>query len=465
MTKSRSDTTIIVGLALVVLILAGSVFIPSTMGAAIAASSKSNNNGLQTNIHSQAQDHANNNNGKNHRAGNLHPFPSAHNGGPSLTVNALTANNETLHMWVRIQSHGLPVQQGPTPLTIKGVAGAIYQITLFNDDRGRRGSTIFNHWLNEDVNSTVIDRSNPRTITLTQDSVLTGVFNRGDRVSLQDLGVMQLVSHDLYNVERATDPFFPSSHPKNDDDERLNLSTLFNFGEDQIAVGGEPRNSENIALHTVAVGLGQFYLDLVNNQHVSPEEAKQLTQDKYMLMVKIAYKNVFNEDYPVNDTIPNPHDAQPAVGNKSPSTDSLTADLALRTVHSFLPGQIIVNGKLTPILDPSLRGKTLSHHDMMQLSKPLDGTFDPAFLHIEIFLPPPHPAPNAFVINLLERDSSFAKEFDTRFLPPVDNTPVSFEQMLAELKDGHYDKTDNLVLEPIRDDARAAHSPLDAPDG
>jgi hypothetical protein len=460
--KSRSDTTVIVGLALVVLILAGSMISPY-IRVANAAPFKSKNNAAENNNHSQAKDHGNDNS-KKQNGGHLHPFPNGPHDGPSLTVNTLTANNETLHMWVKIKSGGLPVQQGLTPLTMKGVAGATYQITLFNDDRGRKGSTIFNHWLNEDANSTIIDRNNPKTITLTEDSVLTGIYNRGDRVSLQDLGVMQLVSHDLYNVERATDPFFPSSDPKNDDDERLNLSTLFNFGDDQIANGGEPRNSENIALHTIAVGLGQFYLDLVNNQHISPEKAKELTQDKYMLMVKIAYRNVFNEDYPINDTIPNPHDAQPTVGNKSPLTDSLTADLALRTVHSFLPGQIMVNGKLTPILDPSLRGKTLSHHDMMQLSKPLDGTFDPAFLHIEIFLPPPHPSPNAFVINLLERDSSFAKEFDTRFLPPVDNTPVSFEDMLAELRDGHYDKTDNLVLEPIRDDARAAHSPLDPPD-
>jgi hypothetical protein len=96
----------------------------------------------------------------------------------------------------------------------------------------------------------------------------------------------------------------------------------------------------------------------------------------------------------------------------------------------------MVAGTLTPILDMSLQGKTLDHKDMMQMSKPMDGTFDPAFRNVTIFIPPN----NTSTIDLLERDSSFATQFHTDF---------TFEHFLDELKDGKYDKSDD-VMKVIR---------------
>ena len=116
--------------------------------------------------------------------------------------------------------------------------------------------------------------------------------------------------------------------------------------------------------------------------------------------------------------------------------------MALRTVHDLLPGKIKVNGVLTPILDPSLAGKTLGRHDLKQLSSPLDGQFDSEFSNMQVF----DPNTNGFItIDLLERDISFAEQFETAF---------SFEFFLDELKDGHYDKNDT-VMQIIREEISA----------
>lgn len=362
---------------------------------------------------------------------------------PVVNVSAVSANGETLHMWTIVKSDSSVVKVGFTPLSFYGSAGRTYQLTVGNfgadndlnlpQDSMERTSgfnfgIIFNHWQDNNSTSRMRNVVMPTTGTLT----LNAIYNKGQRVSLHDLGVLQLVSHDLYNTNRTAG--FST------EDERLNLTTLFDYGDDKIAVGGEPRNSENIAIHTIAVGLGKFYFDKVSSG-IDPDIAKNLTIARYLQMVKNTYQRVFGEQFPA--PAPNPND------QKLDGSDNLTADLALRTVHSFLPGHIKVNGKDTPILDPSLQGKILSEKDMQQLSKPLDGTFDPAFRHITIFLPPPAPPPNTFTIDLLERDSSFATQFGTDF---------SFEYFLNELEDGRYNSTDK-VMSYIREDMAAGQLP------
>src|SRR5438445_6637443 len=88
---------------------------------------------------------------------------------------------------------------------------------------------------------------------------------KGERVSLQVLGTLQLVSHDLYNVNRITEI--------DSEDDKLNLSTLLDYGQENIANGGEPRNGENIAVHTVAVELGHEYLHFLK-EGKTPQEAR-----------------------------------------------------------------------------------------------------------------------------------------------------------------------------------------------
>src|SRR2546428_2206526 len=337
----------------------------------------------------------------------------------TITVNAITANNEVLHQWATVtDSSNNIIAKGFTPATFSVTSGSQYTVHLLNFQ-----NTIFNHW--DDDGST----DSSRTITPTQDTTYNAIYNKGDRITLEDLGVLQLVSHDLYNTNRQTGV--------DNEDVKLNLSTVLDYGQENIANGGEPRNSENILVHTVAVQLGETYLQFLS-QGKTPEEARDLTVQIYLAKVKSSYSNTFNEAFPQAD--PNAED----------ESSTLTGDLALRTVHSFLPGQIMVNGKSVPVLDPSLHEKTLSDTDMKQLSKPLDGTYDPAFRHIIIFVPPN----NLFTIDLLEKDSSFAQQFHTDF---------TLEHFLDELRDGKFDAADD-VMKVIRDDIAAAQTP-ESPSG
>ncbi len=337
----------------------------------------------------------------------------------TITVNAITANNEVLHQWATVtDSSNNIIAKGFTPATFSVTSGSQYTVHLLNFQ-----NTIFNHW--DDDGST----DSSRTITPTQDTTYNAIYNKGDRITLEDLGVLQLVSHDLYNTNRQTGV--------DNEDVKLNLSTVLDYGQENIANGGEPRNSENILVHTVAVQLGETYLQFLS-QGKTPEEARDLTVQIYLAKVKSSYSNTFNEAFPQAD--PNAED----------ESSTLTGDLALRTVHSFLPGQIMVNGKSVPVLDPSLHGKTLSDTDMKQLSKPLDGTYDPAFRHIIIFVPPN----NLFTIDLLQKDSSFAQQFHTDF---------TLEHFLDELRDGKYDATDD-IMKVIRDDIATAQTP-ESPSG
>ena len=415
------------------------------------------------------------------------PSPSPSHPTSKLSVSAFTANGEPLHMPATIQSGKAIVKAGLlTPFTFRGTPGKTYTLTLheiINNDRGKGVgsaaaaslfspppsspssspplhvlplgkpfsdskdhrkplpplSTIFNHWQDDSGNTNRV-----RTITLPANSDgvlnLVGIYNKGDRVTLEDLGVLQLVSHDLYNTIRD------GPNPGSIEDERLNLSTLLDHGQDQIIQGGEPRNSENIAIHTVAVNLGKMYLGLIAGG-VEPDEARERTVKVYLAMLKKAYINAFHESLPA--AAPNPHDEKPD------GSENLTGDLSLRAVHSYVPGHIIVNGVDMPILDPSLRGKTLSAKDMQQLSKPLDGTFDPVFRNVTIFLPPPNPPPNLFTIDLFERDSSFAKQF---------GTDVSFEEFMDELKDGRFNRNEQ-VMNYLREDIAAGLQTSSGEDG
>lgn len=233
----------------------------------------------------------------------------------------------------------------------------------------------------------------------------------GTRITLQDLGVLQVASHDLYNVDRITEV--------DNEDEILNLTTLFNYGDENIANGGERRNSENPVTRTIAVNLGNFYLDQIA-QGKDVETAKELTIAEYMHMVEIAYYHAFYQPFP------KPGEE----GEEEEEENELDGDLALRTLHALLPATIKLDGKEISIMDPSIHSRMLTKGELMQLSRPLSDTFDPAFSNITVFIP----ACNCLqTMDLFERDSSFASQF---------NTTYTFEELMEELADGRYDKED-----------------------
>jgi len=238
------------------------------------------------------------------------------------------------------------------------------------------------------------------------------------RVTVEDLGILQLAAHDLFNVDRANEIDFENG--------KLDLSTLFldtvnhnkKFDVNTIAIGGEPRNRENILLFTVASDLGSTYVKLLEDG-VKKRDAKQMVIDMYHKRLADTYLNTFNEPFP-----------DPMSG-----TATLQENLAFRTIHDFLPGKIRIDNKLVSTLDPSLHGKTLDETELQQKSSKLDGKFDEEFLHIEICFPPDFTI--CIEVNLLEADQTFGDQF---------GLSESFDDMLSELEDGTYDEDDRAMF-------------------
>ena len=237
------------------------------------------------------------------------------------------------------------------------------------------------------------------------------------QISLKDLGILQLAAHDLFNVDRIIEFDFENG--------KLDLSTLFedtktglDFEPEDIAKGGEIRNRENVILFTVASKIGEKYLDFID-EGMSEKKAKKKTIKLYHKLLKKTFEKTFDEKFP----------------KKRGGEVTMTENLAFRTIHDFLPGEIIFNGVPTPVL--SIPPQTaLSKSELKQLSSELDGKFDEEFLNIVIS----HPDGPTITVNLLEADSNFADQFNTKF---------SFEFFLEELQDGSYDKKDK-VMKQIR---------------
>jgi hypothetical protein len=285
---------------------------------------------------------------------------------------------------------------------------------------GLNRTTYVRNFLRNTVLATVITVLLPLGLSISNANATTTStpVTRGTQITLQDIGVLQVAAHDLYNVNRITGV--------DSEDEILNLSTLFNYGQQNIANGGEVRNSENPVTHTVAVNLGKFYQTQID-KGFSIDQAKKMTVAKFMGQLNIAYSHAFNQPFPK----PEP---------KQPEVNHFDGDLALRTLHAFIPGTIkLDDGRTVGILDQSIASKILSKSELVQLSRPLTDTFDPSMRNITVF----STACNCMVtIDLFERDSSFATQFHTTY---------TFEQLMAQLADGKYDKTD-FAYQEIADD-------------
>lgn len=256
--------------------------------------------------------------------------------------------------------------------------------------------------------------------------IISGVFSNlplaqasGNQISLEDLGMLQLAAHDFFNVDRGDRV---NAYTATDfENGRLDLSTLFidmttgvPFSKDIVAIGGEPRNRENIILFSVATQLGTDYKNYIDNDGFSEEVALQLVLDDYHGKLNLAFLHAFGQSAP-----------GPSYG-----CVTMTENLALRTVHDFLPETILIDGNPVPTLSflPPFSGGPLTTVQLAQQTSMLDGFFDDAFTE-EIIINIP-PSTVISIPSLLEADQTFGDQFDTEF---------SFDFFLAELADGSYD--------------------------
>ena len=244
-------------------------------------------------------------------------------------------------------------------------------------------------------------------------------------VTAEDLGILQLAAHDLFNVNRCIGQ--PMCVVEDHEDGRLNLSTLFedtvnggDFDQDTIAMGGEPRNRENIMLFTVASELGEIYVDLLSD-NIPENVAKNMVVMMYHERLADTYQKTFAEEFPPRDD------------SSTSQTELDQQNLAFRTIHDFLPGKIKFGNGHVSTLDPSLIGDKLNKKELQQKSSKLDGKFDEEFLHIDICIP----NGPCIVVNLLEADKSFGVQF---------GTAESFVSFLEEIEDGLYDEDDSVMI-------------------
>jgi len=244
-------------------------------------------------------------------------------------------------------------------------------------------------------------------------------------ITSEDLGVLQLAAHDLFNVNRCIGQ--PTCVVEDHENGLLDLSTLFedtvlggDFDDATIAIGGEPRNRENIMLFTVASELGEIYVDLRSN-NVPEDDAKNMVVQIYHEKLADTYQKTFAEEFPPRDD------------SSTSQTDLDQQNLAFRTIHDFLPGKIKFNNKFVSTLDPSLIEETLDKKELKQKSSKLDGKFDDEFRNIKICIP----NGPCIIVDLLEADRSFGFQFGTE---------DSFDSFLEELEDGLYDEDDRVMI-------------------
>lgn len=227
-----------------------------------------------------------------------------------------------------------------------------------------------------------------------------------NRITLRELGLLQLAAHDFFNVDRQAEVDHENG--------KLDLSTLLDHGDDFIAIGGEARNRENIILFSVAKEYGERYEKYLK-KGIPSDTARNMLLYRYHRELKEVHEKLFGEMLDAYD-----------------GEATMTENVAFRTIHDFLPGTVKTRHKEVLTVNESLVGKHLTSAELDQLTGPLDGEFDPAFREVKIVIPP-----NIVLeIDLFERDSSFAQQFNTDF---------SFEYFMDELKDGRYDEYDEVT--------------------
>lgn len=294
-------------------------------------------------------------------------------------------------------------------------------------------------------------------------SVLPTASAVGNQITLEELGVLQLAAHDLFNVDRGDR--INAETATDFENGKLDLSTMFidmttgtPFGLTEIGLGGEPRNRENIILFSVAQEIGQNYVDDINNL-VPEDQAKQNALDDYHTRFNLAYLHAFGEFVP-----------SPAEGCEYAT---MTENLAFRTVHDFLPGNILLDQSgdssvvpfdpndlpMAPTLDSAISDgftppfdnpadNPFGHtgpltYELLQPTSDLNGDFDPEFNVITVFIPPIPPAMvgATIIVDLEEADHNFGDQFETDF---------TFQHFLDEIAlDGTY-HSDYDVMNEIR---------------
>lgn len=222
-------------------------------------------------------------------------------------------------------------------------------------------------------------------------------FQSFANVQLRDVGVVGLVSHDIFAWDHKREV--------NTENGRLDLSTIFDFEEGKRwKKGGNPKNSENSPVYSITMELVDFYKkELKTND---PATSRKNTVIYFHAMVKETFERLSGLEFPrtaLNEDVTN------------------TEQAALRGYHDILPGRvklfnrpILKEIKLTSPIFAKLR---LNEKELAQELKTFDGDYDYEYKNIKIPF-------TKVVLNLMEIDRKFIEKF----------SPYKQADMMAELK-------------------------------
>jgi len=154
--------------------------------------------------------------------------------------------------------------------------------------------------------------------------------------TLEDLGILQIAAHDFFNVDRCDG--INAECAVDFENGKLDLSTIlfdpttheFRSDED-IALGGELRNRVSVLIFTMSSELGEKYLEL--RDKFGEELAYEKILHIYHNKVKQAFQTTFDQPFP------------------KPQSGEVDANhnLALRSGHDYLPGNVIFDGELVNV--------------------------------------------------------------------------------------------------------------------
>lgn len=216
-------------------------------------------------------------------------------------------------------------------------------------------------------------------------------------VLLRDVGLIGLMSHDIFAWDHKREV--------NTENGRLDLSTIFDYDQGQrLWLGGNPKNSENAPVYSIAMELVDFYAERLNAGE-TPLEARRATVRRFLSELEESYIRVMGERFPTMASHEMPNNLEQA---------------SLRALHDVLPGRIALYDRyftsemsLTNLWWAKTR---LNEKELNQVLKPFDGDYDPEFRHISIPF-------TGVVIDLKEADRKFIEKF----------SPYKQADLLAEL--------------------------------
>ncbi|MBX3022225.1 MAG: hypothetical protein KF799_11175 [Bdellovibrionales bacterium] len=216
-------------------------------------------------------------------------------------------------------------------------------------------------------------------------------------ILVRDIGTIGLFSHDIFAWDRKS--------KTNLENGRLDLSTIFDYKSGHYWItGGNPKNSDNPPVYTVAMQLVDYYRGRMLRGY-GADEARRLTVLRFHEMVRATYERLRGKPLP-------PRYLRAAVSNQEQA--------AFRGLHDAIPGHIPLVGRW---IDESvsmtsywLRQTLLNEVELDQPIANFDGDYDESFKNITIPF-------TGVSFNLMEVDRKFIEA----------NSPYKQADMLAAL--------------------------------